>query len=50
VDAVHYSGEMTDMIAKYILDAIRDRGLRAEIQAVKPNSKVGKNRKLSPQS
>ncbi len=50
VDAVHYSGEMTNMIAKYILDAIKDRGLRAEIQAVKPNSRVGKSRQLSPQS
>jgi hypothetical protein len=50
VDAVHYSGEMTNMIAKYILDAIKERGLRAEIQAVKPNSRVGKNRQLSPQS
>jgi hypothetical protein len=30
VDAVHYSGEMTSMIAKYILDEIRDRGLRRD--------------------
>jgi lysophospholipase L1-like esterase len=50
VDAVHYSGEMTNMIAKYILDEIRDRGLRAEIQAVIPTSKVGKSRHISPQS
>jgi hypothetical protein len=50
VDAVHYSGEMTSMIAKYILDEIRDRGLRAEIHAVKPTSKVGKSRHISPQS
>jgi hypothetical protein len=50
VDAVHYSGEMTNMIAKYILDEIRDRGLRAEIQAVRPTSKVGKSRHISPQS
>jgi lysophospholipase L1-like esterase len=50
VDAVHYSGEMTNMIAKYILDAIKERGLRAEIRAVKPNSRVGKSRQSSPQS
>jgi lysophospholipase L1-like esterase len=50
VDAVHYSGEMTNMIAKYILDAIRDRGLRVEIQAIKPSSRVGKSQQLSPQS
>lgn len=50
VDAIHYSGEMTNMVAKSILDAINDRGLRAEIQAVRPSSKVGKSRQLSPQS
>jgi hypothetical protein len=50
VDAVHYSGEMTNMIAKYILDAIKDRGLRVEIQAIKPSSRVGKSQQLSPQS
>ncbi len=50
VDAVHYSGEMTNMIAKYILDAIKERGLRAEIQAVKPDSRVGKSSQLKPQS
>lgn len=50
VDAVHYSGEMTNMIAKYILNVIKDRGLSVKIQAVRPNSKVGKSRQLSPQS
>jgi hypothetical protein len=50
VDAVHYSGEMTSIIAKYILDTIKDRSLRAEIRDGKPASRVGKNRHLTPQS
>jgi hypothetical protein len=41
---------MTNMIAKYILDAIKDRGLRVEIGAVRQDSRVGKSHRSSPQS
>jgi hypothetical protein len=41
VDAVHYSGEMSMILAKYILAAISEQGLVPRLHRVKPSSHLG---------